>query len=163
MTQVQQAGAGPYGGRQVMSSATIAVALTIASASVAADTNKAPTFVAHAKDIVSMSPAADTSEQALADQWGQFELRVKKPAFPIAAPNCKSDIILRVPATAPNSKHGQEKLAARWKLFQEVVKLQSEPNAEPVSIPLSLRYYVNRSSKGELALQYCNAYVDLPM
>jgi hypothetical protein len=128
-----------------------------------ADAARTRTLLLRAQDIVRLSPDAGATEQALAEQWGQFELRIKKAGFPIPAPKCQSDIILRVPAVPPNSNRRADKLGARWALFQQIARLRQDPSAEPLSIQLSLRYYIVRSAHGEPALQYCNAFVDLPM
>ncbi|WP_257291576.1 hypothetical protein [Endozoicomonas sp. ONNA1] len=80
------------------------------------------------------------------NQGGQFEVLVPKQFFPISAPNCKKNIIIRMPAsdTEEQKKALYEKLMA----------------GKSVVVTLELNPYVNiiNESPLKLELQYCNVF-----
>ncbi|WP_422473192.1 hypothetical protein [Endozoicomonas sp. ALB032] len=80
------------------------------------------------------------------NQGGQFEILVPKKYFPIPAPNCKKNIIIRMPA----SENEGRKRALYDKLLA----------AESVVVTLELNPYVNVTNESplELELQYCNVF-----
>lgn len=77
---------------------------------------------------------------------GQFEVFVPKSFFPVAAPNCRRHIIIRMPYSA-----NEEKKAA---LYQRLL------NNEDVRVTLELNPYVTvlNSHPLEVELQYCNVF-----
>lgn len=80
------------------------------------------------------------------NQGGQFEVLVPKEHFPIRAPNCNENIIIRM----PYSKSEAQKRA----LFDSLVASQT------VTVTLELNPYINilNSSPLEIELQYCNVF-----
>jgi len=80
------------------------------------------------------------------NKGGQFELFVPKEHFPVAAPNCNDNIIIRM----PYSKLEANKRA----LFDSLV------DSKTVSVILELNPYINVLSKAPLKieLQYCNVF-----
>jgi hypothetical protein len=84
---------------------------------------------------------------------GQFEIFIPKEKFPISAPNCSKNIIVRMPASLnlPVDKKAVEK---KRKLFDALSK------SEPKRIIIELNPYFKIISKNPLdfELQYCNVF-----
>ena len=80
------------------------------------------------------------------NKGGQFEVFVPKEHFPIAAPKCKENIIIRM----PHSKSESKKRA----LFDSLSASKS------VTVTLELNPYINvlKTSPLEIELQYCNVF-----
>ncbi|NML16535.1 hypothetical protein [Azohydromonas caseinilytica] len=118
-----------------------------------------PVATLTAPAIVSVEPGAGLTREAFAERWGQFEVRLRKDAFPLPAPHCRRHVILRVPAVAPDAPGHEQALERRWALYQQVLDVQARREAS-VTVPLDLSLYTERSARG-VALRYCNAYVSL--
>lgn len=78
---------------------------------------------------------------------GQFEVLVPKAYFPITAPNCRKNIIIRMPWSA-----NEEKKRA---LYQALLSA-----SEPVPVTLELNPYIEVLHKQplDLELTYCNVF-----
>ncbi|ABM03601.1 hypothetical protein Ping_1824 [Psychromonas ingrahamii 37] len=97
-----------------------------------------------------------TGEQFIIN-GGQFEIRLKKSEFPISSPNCKSDLILRMPWTNPEIVNSYIFIAEKYEVFHYIQNLtkSSQPNA--VDIYVELNPYVELK-EGEFSLTQCNIY-----
>lgn len=80
------------------------------------------------------------------NEGGQFEVYVPKKHFPIAAPNCKENIVIRMPYSESETK--------KRALFDSLAA------SKTVKVTLELNPYLNviRTSPLELELQYCNVF-----
>lgn len=80
------------------------------------------------------------------NEGGQFEVLVPKVLFPVSAPNCNKNIIIRMPAS---DTEGQKRA-----LYEKLLKAQS------VVVTLELNPYVKviNQSPLEFELQYCNVF-----
>ena len=90
------------------------------------------------------------TEQLIAD-GGQFEILIKKEAFPVRAPNCQANIIARMPWTDQ-----KEKLNSRITAYNDI---QSVLNGETAAIDavLELNPYVDQDEDGPYLTQ-CNVF-----
>ncbi|SIO20386.1 MULTISPECIES: hypothetical protein [Pseudoalteromonas] len=80
------------------------------------------------------------------NKGGQFEVYVPKEHFPIAAPNCNENIIIRMPYSESEAK--------KRALFDSLVSSQN------VTVTLELNPYINvlKTAPLEIELQYCNVF-----
>lgn len=99
-------------------------------------------------DIVAMISGEPVTKEAFVADWGQF---------PIPAPNCLKNIILRMPAVAPDDPARTEKLSVQWALFQRVLAVKRAGRTS-VNLALAREPYLKDRS-GHLQLEYCNAYI----
>jgi hypothetical protein len=108
------------------------------------------------QDIVQIKDANMTRE-AFENDWGQFELLIKKNRFPIPAPNCRNDIILRMPGVVPNALDREKQFDIRWNIFKSLLDL-NERKIEQFEIVMSNKPYIKFDKDGKRHLQYCNVY-----
>jgi len=80
------------------------------------------------------------------NKGGQFEVFVPKEHFPIAAPNCNENVIIRMPYSESEAK--------KRALFDSLVASQT------VTVTLELNPYINvlNTSPLEIELQHCNVF-----
>jgi hypothetical protein len=110
------------------------------------------------QDIVKVTPGSAVTREQFEEEWGQFEVLVPKQSFPIPAPNCRKNVILRMPGVTPNAPSREQQLAARWDVFQAVHALR-EGKRSQVEFELASGPYLKTDKQGRLRLQYCNAYI----
>lgn len=91
------------------------------------------------------------SLQEFEQNGGQFEVLLEKNAFPIQAPNCKSNLILRMPWVPPGTD-----LSLKYQLYQAILAVHSA-QSDSVSIVLELNPYVQKTEQG-LELTQCNIF-----
>lgn len=114
-----------------------------------------------AKDIVSISRTKEIPRSEFDDDYyGQFEVFVPKDHFPVPAPNCKKNIILRMPGVAPNDPSRSAKLDARWDLFQYLHAVK-EGKKESILVYVASGPYMKTKKGGTRELEYCNAFIKL--
>ncbi len=90
---------------------------------------------------------------------GQFEVMIKKTAFPVAAPACDARIIVRMPWTDADAPGGKAAVAEKEALFAALDRLRrGEIAALPVAIDLSPYARVNGPLPSGLALTACNVF-----
>ncbi|KXI27450.1 hypothetical protein [Paraglaciecola hydrolytica] len=82
---------------------------------------------------------------------GQFELLINKAEFPIPAPQCKSDIILRMPWVAP-----QHDVSEKYQLYLAIVNLADTQQGR-VPVAIELNPYIEKNEDG-IQLQHCNVF-----
>tara|TARA_R110000868_G_scaffold17428_2_gene76574 strand:+ start:831 stop:1337 length:507 start_codon:yes stop_codon:yes gene_type:complete len=91
------------------------------------------------------------SQQQFVANGGQFELIIKQTDFPIPAPQCKSDIILRMPWVAP-----QHDVSEKYQLYLAIVNLaDTQQGRVPVAIELNPYVEINKDG---IQLQHCNVF-----
>ena len=90
---------------------------------------------------------------------GQFEIKLRREAFPVPAPRCRSSIILRMSWTSPHAREAEEKIAAKEKLLKRIWALEKHPY-EALPVVVELNPYVEVVSRMPLKLQLtqCNVF-----
>ena len=90
---------------------------------------------------------------------GQFELRLRPEVFPVPAPHCRGNLILRMPWTAPDAPDAAAKIAAKQSLLARIRALAQAPD-DVVPVVLELNPYVEVISRNPLRLQLtqCNLF-----
>jgi hypothetical protein len=90
---------------------------------------------------------------------GQFEIRIRPDKFPVSAPNCRGQLILRMPWTGPAVDNAKKKIAAKEALLKGILALQ-EDRDKSVSVVIELNPYVKIVSQDPLILELtqCNIY-----
>ena len=90
---------------------------------------------------------------------GQFQLRLRRDRFPVAAPRCRGPIILRMPWTAPDTPDAADKIAAKEALLARLLALAEAPG-EAVAVVLELNPYVEVVSRTPLRVRLtgCNVF-----
>jgi hypothetical protein len=112
-----------------------------------------------ADDIVSISHPKEISRSEFdKDSWGQFQVLIPKGRFPIPAPNCKKNIILRMPGVAPDDASRSAKLDTRWDLFQSLYAVK-EGKKESILVYVASGPYLKTKKDGARELEYCNAFI----
>jgi len=83
---------------------------------------------------------------------GQFEVILNKNRFPISAPHCKGNIILRMPWSS-EEQGGIEK---KYAVYQSLEKIQSGKK-DKLTVTLELNPYVEKSGNS-YRLTQCNVF-----
>ena len=90
---------------------------------------------------------------------GQFEIFVRKEAFPVPAPKCERYIIIRMPGTDPSSANAAPKLERKRALFDALKELKhSGAGAYDVAIELNPYVQVVKRDPLQLELTECNVF-----
>jgi hypothetical protein len=110
--------------------------------------------------LLKVRPAQATTREDFEADWGQFEASVPKQYFPIAAPNCRSKVILRMPGVPPDASQRKQRLETRWRLFQAFHALTGH-RMEQLKIGIAPGPYMSKDKQGRAVLEYCNAYIAL--
>jgi Fe-S cluster assembly scaffold protein SufB len=105
-------------------------------------------YVLNAQNIVSVE---QLTKQEFMQNGGQFEVRIDKSAFPIPAPNCQSELILRMPWVPPN-----QDLSKKYQLYQGINAVRTH-QAENLEIVVELNPYVQVTEQG-ITLTQCNLF-----
>jgi hypothetical protein len=94
-----------------------------------------------------------------ASPGGQFTVSLHPAGFPVSAPFCRGDLILRMPWTAPNVPEAAMKIATKVALLHRILELEQRPDAI-VPVVLELNPYVRTISRTPLLLQLtqCNLF-----
>lgn len=85
------------------------------------------------------------------ENGGQFDVHIKKSEFPIEAPKCKSDIILRMPWVT-----AQIDVSQKYQLYLAILAVLDSKQAT-VSVVIELNPYVEKNAHG-IQLQHCNVF-----
>jgi len=90
---------------------------------------------------------------------GQFEVLLNKSSFPVHSKNCKSNLILRMPATLKDSKNSEYNINEKVALFNEIKNIKSGKR-KSINIIVELNPYVSVKSKEPLILELenCNIF-----
>src|SRR5712692_8724664 len=94
-----------------------------------------------------------------ASPGGQFTVRLHPARFPVPAPSCRGDLILRMPWTAPNVPEAARKIATKVALLDRILELEHRPDGV-VPVVLELNPYVQTISRTPLLLRLsqCNLF-----
>jgi hypothetical protein len=86
--------------------------------------------------------------------WGQFEVFVRRTAFPVPAPHTNREfLILRMPATDPGSHpKGKRLLARKRDLFDAILRMKTE-NAGRVEVIVELNPFMRVVSHDPLRVE----------
>ena len=99
------------------------------------------------------------------DMWGQFEVLVPKASFPIPAPNCKKNVIVRAVGIDPDGRDSARLFEARWQLFQAIHEVV-EGKRPSIEVPVEVKHspgfapYMILDAQGKPTLEWCNAFID---
>ena len=90
---------------------------------------------------------------------GQFEIKLRREKFPVPAPRCRGDIILRMPWTSPLVSDAKEKIAVKQELLKWILELENRPDGV-VPVVIELNPYVKVVTRAPLKLQLtqCNVF-----
>lgn len=83
---------------------------------------------------------------------GQFEVHINKDLFPIRSPNCKSNIILRMPWVKENSS-----LDEKYGLYKDIAALREDNDGKTVDVAIELNPYIDSDDNG-IYLTQCNVF-----
>ncbi|HIE39973.1 MAG TPA: hypothetical protein EYP76_00905 [Thiomicrorhabdus sp.] len=89
---------------------------------------------------------------------GQFEILLNKSKFPIPSKNCKSNLILRMPATLKNFENSRNSIIEKTFLFNEIQSIK-KGKKKSMDVIIELNPYVSVVSKNPLALELKNCNV----
>jgi len=88
---------------------------------------------------------------------GQFELLLKKSEFPISAPNCKSDLRLRMPWTNSEITNSNLFIKEKYEIYKKIKKLMMSDKFNSIDIYIELNPYVELKGE-EFTLTQCNIF-----
>ncbi len=88
---------------------------------------------------------------------GQFELLLNKSEFPISAPNCKSDLILRMPWTNSEITNSDLFIQEKYEVYKNIKNLTDSGRINSMDIYIELNPYVEFTEE-ELILTQCNIF-----
>lgn len=108
--------------------------------------------------IAEVQPAQDIGREAFDKELGQFELRIATQNFPIAAPYCRDQVILRMPGAPPDDGQREAQLEVRWALFQAFHALARGKTGQ-IEISIAPGPYLQADAQGKPQLQACDAYI----
>lgn len=146
----------------------IYIALFVATSFAHAADNKASlremSFTLTQQNIVSIDTKKDKNRKAFEADYGQFEVYIQKEMFPVPAPNCKKNIILRMPGTSPDAPGAKKQLELNWQLFQSIHAV-IEGKLASVEIHIEIKHspgiapYMLLDKQGNPVLEWCNAFI----
>ena len=93
------------------------------------------------------------TKQQFDEAGGQFEVFLNKQKFPISAPKCKSNIILRMP-WSDESNHALE---AKYALYQQLTAQKPGAAGKGVTVYIELNPYVKKQGDA-FSLTQCNVF-----
>jgi len=104
-------------------------------------------------------PRYGTENRYELSENGQFEIFVRKDAFPVPAPRCERYIIVRMPGTAPSAPDATAKLARKRALFDALKALKSAATGQQALV-IELNPYVRVVTNHPLRLELtqCNVF-----
>jgi len=112
------------------------------------------------QNIIAIEPSKDISREKFeSGMWGLFEVRIPKKLFPIPAPNCRKNVMLRIFGVDPDERDSKQKLEFRWQLFQSLYAVM-EGKIDSIEVPLESGPYLKFDKQGNPILEWCNAYID---
>ena len=110
-----------------------------------------------ANNVIGISADKDTTRAAFDQAYGQFQVLIPKQLFPVAAPHCRKNVILRMPGTAPHAPNAKAALDAKWDLFQSIHAVL-DGRASGVKVFIDAGPYMTRDNYGRVVLEWCNAF-----
>ncbi|WP_432460916.1 MULTISPECIES: hypothetical protein [unclassified Agarivorans] len=104
----------------------------------------------------SISSIKEFSADQFAMNGGQFEVRVQQNSFPIKAPNCKGDLILRMPWTNSNLDTAEDFIDEKYNVYKAIVGT-SKSEVGNVDVYIELNPYVQLVAN-DFELTECNVF-----
>lgn len=103
---------------------------------------------------------AEMSEQDFLIEGGQFEFEISRATFPIAAPACSGNLLIRMPRGEVDSSAGRQNAGKKHQLYQALLAMYKGEltAASAVPVVLELNPYVERLSRGRYELTACNLF-----
>lgn len=110
----------------------------------------------HIKLNLSRDSILSDISKIIIEEGGMFELDLDKNKFPVDAPNCNSNIILRMPWTDPDSGEAEQYIIEKKLLLEKIVA----SNSNGVDVIIELNPYVEIISDSPLKLKLtrCNVF-----
>ena len=148
----------------MMKISIVLVGLFVTASFAHAEANKASSkemlFNLTQQNIVAIEPGKEISREKFEQgMGGLFEVRIPKKLFPIPAPHCRENVILRIIGVDPDSPDSKMKLEFRWQLFQSLQAVM-EGRIAGIDVPLDTGPYMKFDKQGNPALEWCNAYIN---
>ncbi len=101
---------------------------------------------------------SSTGRTMLLSEGGMFEIYVDPKQFPVPAPNCHSELILRMPWTDANTHSASDAIEQKLDLYRRIKRLAATGDGV-VRVSIELNPYVSRSTNAVgLELDFCNIY-----
>lgn len=108
---------------------------------------------------LSKSVLSPTNPLTSFQNGGQFEVRIRKDAFPISTPNCRSDIILRMPWTAPDSVDARTKIGEKRDMYSQIREIVDGSRGQVlVGIDVAPYYKTLKQTPLKVELTECNVF-----
>ncbi|MDO6685273.1 MULTISPECIES: hypothetical protein [unclassified Agarivorans] len=104
----------------------------------------------------SISSIKEFSADQFVMNGGQFEVRVLQNSFPIKAPNCKGDLILRMPWTNSDLSAAEVFIDEKYNVYKAIVGA-SKSEGSNVDVYLELNPYVQMTGD-DFELTECNVF-----
>ncbi|GGB22496.1 hypothetical protein [Agarivorans gilvus] len=104
----------------------------------------------------SISSIKEFREAQFVMNGGQFEVRVQQNSFPIKAPNCKGDLILRMPWTNSDLSAADVFIDEKYNVYKAIVDA-SKSEGSNVDVYIELNPYVQMTGDG-FELTECNVF-----
>lgn len=89
---------------------------------------------------------------------GQFEILLNLSDFPVRSKSCKSNLILRMPATLKDSKYSERNINEKVSLLNDIKNVKSGKK-KSINIIIELNPYVSVKSKEPLLLELKNCNI----
>lgn len=99
----------------------------------------------------------EVSKSQFSINGGQFDVLIGKEDFPVNAPKCNSNIILRMPWTTPENTHFDRLVSEKYKVHQSIVNVLNSKENEELAVYIELNPYVEVSGN-RLQLTQCNVF-----
>jgi hypothetical protein len=107
-----------------------------------------------AADIVAVGPDKSMSRKQFDEAFGEIGIVVRRDKFPLPAPNCKHDVMVRLPEL--DKGNAAAELNRRWATFQQIQA--SLDKSKPLELTLITKPYLKPNAAGKYELSYCSAY-----
>ncbi|WP_411992546.1 hypothetical protein [Agarivorans sp. DSG3-1] len=104
----------------------------------------------------SISSIKEFSAEQFVMNGGQFEVRVQQNSFPIKAPNCKGDLILRMPWTNSDLSVAEVFIDEKYNVYKAIVGA-SKSEGSNVDVYIELNPYVQMTGD-DFELTECNVF-----
>ena len=122
-------------------------------------------FTLTQRNIASIDTQKNINRKSFETDYGQFEVHIPKGMFPVPAPHCKKNIILRIPGTSPDAPSAKQKLELNWQLFQSIHAV-IEGKLASVEVSIEVKHspgiapYMLLDKQGNPVLEWCNAFIN---
>ena len=99
------------------------------------------------------------SKKMLKMDGGQFEIYLKKTLFPIKAPQCNKELILRMPWTKSSLPGAEKYIAEKIDLYQKLLAvIEGKKDSEKIIVELNPYIDVKNKEPLDIELTQCNVF-----